>query len=1416
MPDTSAKKKNLITSFELDKSTLIEASAGTGKTYTITYLVLRLLLGSFETRNQKGDVTGNEVFTIENLLVVTFTNAAASDLVTRIREQIRKVRLIFNDIAGELRQKDFSYQERLKNGDYEEETAFLIKQVAGYGAPDNPALSFETARSLLLTAERNIDNAAICTIHSFCYKALNQIYAFEAGQPFDVKLKDKVKDELDEAAYAVWRSLFYREDGTGRDASVRNFILNALGTNTPNFLNSDFYHMLFTGRCASPADCFDGYDLQALPKTEEKIGKGCAEDIFAPRNGDPASLEKYIFDYAKACSERFSDHTAAVSALSCAADFLRDFGPLSDFMSENPDGTFSPQSVYIAPKKGALEFPADLTEVLARFNQACIMVRGHEGEPDKICDGFDLSVPELPACFGKKGQGLKPKFGDIFKTKDKSNQAYIDGFYDALVRFYGILAERAKNQNSLHTDLGLRFRLLIGVLTMLRLDEICERGRVIGFNGVLWKLNHALLNDRDGSLRRMLRLRYPVAMIDEFQDTDPLQFSIFGSIYLTPEAKKDKAVCYLIGDPKQSIYAFRGADINSYIGAGAKVTEQGGKHETLEANYRSAPALVRGLNELFSHDLMESAKPRHDDFFGLEKVPFNPVKVGLKESLSFCFEDEFIPKRAEDLPPAVKLFYLDTKETSELKLGLPGFRLQQAELCAQTIKRVLEKGILYTPGSGEEPRRVEKHDIAVLVASNSEFGMISGALERAGLSAVYLSDRESVLSTPETGDILTFMQALSRPADRKALTALLSSRLMGLSGDGLKLAMGEDKLTLLIENLRECAAVWTSKGLLPAFELFVSRGENPPLKRMFAFEDGERLITNYRHLCELIQNSHQKVRGFEAQVRWFKELLEDPGQLSSELVTKRLESETEQVRVFTHHVSKGLEFKLVFLPFAVNVPGSLKKSKDRLEVYYRADHNHYAINVDDTNDDIRGPADAREKKRLHYVALTRAKCAEFIFASRIVLKGSDNTISPTCRLLGFHSGKDEEDFYQKNLDLIETDADPGLDAAYPSCHKQLFDCRLFAVSPAGGVTALSRYDYKSLMARNGGEELRVRIAEQTAAPLKFSVSKLDKGDIKSGFGISSYSSITKGLHDDPSLKDSEADEPEEKALNEDGTEQKPSSKDGIGPCFSFPRGTDPGTFLHELLEKCHFHEINTNDKCLSDRVAEYLTDERNAGLGKWLEKEKQKAGEKVTYDIKSRRRNALIQWLSDITGAKIRDPEGRSFSLRDLEEGRYIPEMDFMLPLAEFKTGELNELCIRNYRALFGDTPAAKELISKWKLTAGTLSGFLKGSLDLVCAVGDDRKRYYVIDYKSTHLGDDYSCYSPDKVRQNVFSPRTRYDVQFLIYAAALHRYLGMRLSDYDYDRDFGGVIYLYLRGLKSGDEAGSGIFCEKPEKSLV
>ena len=1287
-------KALLIKDFVLSNSSLIEASAGTGKTFTITYLVLRLLLGSGDakTRLRQGPLD------LDQILIVTFTRAAASDLRKRIRENIRQAREAFDEFA-----KDPKYRAK------DEPLNDLLIEMQEKG------ISPKDCSQILNKAERGIDTAAICTIHSFCNRALNQIYAFEAGEAFETELTDDVSSQMNEALVSLWRELFYTKEDRG-------FILDALKNIDPISLMSGFY-ALQKVKLTDPKDGFHGFALKGLKYLKQNL----------------SLLDN--FNCLKAELKQTEEKEQQL---------LNDF--LSSYDKEYLVACYDAKNSCINSSLDIKKAPALLKSAKTLLDD---LAASYE-DPDRrrqLLD--DLSCYQYDYFVNSRSH------------KNIESCKFLTDFESAVIA----LRDKVKAKRTSRTLLVTELKLVILMLADEKFGKLCAKARVMSNDDVLKRLDYALncKGEQSRRLASLLRHRYPVAMIDEFQDTDPTQFAIFKKIYLDKDFA-DKAFCYLIGDPKQSIYAFRGSDINSYLAARNLVDKlsKGTGLYTLNTNYRSHPNLVDGVNALFSQEINE----KNESPFLTGEINFTPVNHN-KSSSFFSFEENF----SEDKTPAdYAAIYVDKILSDASIENKDDAQTLYAKACALRIKECLQHGFIYKKTEqGITKRRIIPSDIAVLVRTQNENAFVQKELAALGIGSVYFSDQSSVLGSdegisPEASALIFLMEAMCDFSNSRKVRRLLGSDLLSLNGDDFCNKLLNESFEAEVRLLFTCRQRWQREGFLSAFLTWFKDPLHDGLKNTLSLENGERSLTNYFHLAEIMQQSHGRISGIRAQLRWFKDLCSTGRDiLNGEDVQKRLDSEYDQVKILTIHKSKGLEFPLVFMPF-LWLGG---KSKSAVESsiggvsYYDKKDKRTCFDFMCSDENVKAHNDdaKQEDRRLLYVALTRACYANFLFVADLNLKNAKELTS----LRSMLSDDGSPDLF---IDKIEN-AD---------------EQRLFCLTQR----QKSFYD---------NAEKYINTDDKNHQG-NFTVSVLPQDAICRDFSFSSYSALVAGLHDKPPSVIEGNNEDEIAEIEEEFNQKQLNA-------FTFPRGAVPGVFLHSLLENCDFTLCSDNNY-LKDYVFKFVHQSANQGTVKnW------------TYD-ENAAANALTLWLYEIVHAPLLKKGNKYFSLSMLNKGSYIPEMAYLLPSDDMDTQLLNDLCKESAQEIAAKDAFINKLISGLYLDKKVVNGFINGFLDLVMRTDfDGQEKYYVIDYKSTHLGNFYRDYAEKKVTQSVFDERNRYDVQYLLYTLALHRMLKKRKRDYSYEKDIGGVLYLYLRGLKTSGlmlepEVSSGVFFTKPSFRII
>ena len=455
------------------------------------------------------------------------------------------------------------------------------------------------------------------------------------------------------------------------------------------------------------------------------------------------------------------------------------------------------------------------------------------------------------------------------------------------------------------------------------------------FQDLLTALDQALTGPDGADLRRTVAERYDVALVDEFQDTDPLQWRILSQIF----AGGDRRL-FLIGDPKQAIYAFRGADVHAYLEVAASDDL---RRATLGANYRSDAELVAAINHCFDRG------PRS---FVEEAIGFQPV-AGTRDQRLRCGTLDPRPLQLWWQEPAARAE--DTRAALARATAAEILRL-----CAEATLRV-----------GDDWRPVRPGDIAILVRSHFEGELMAAAIAELPQRIACLRQiRISVFAGTTARAVATVLGAVLAPHRERAVRAAALTRLCGLTPADLT-ATGTPALEALMVRLRDLRTTWLERGFLAAWQDLLDHGLTGTSPRVLLArgEDGERALTDLLHLGDLLGAAeHELGFGADALLAWLRRHLAG-GETAHDDQLLRLESDSAAVRILTIHASKGLEFPIVFAPFLWAGAGA---DDDQL---YHVDHRaHWHFGRRPPPEVRRAQArDAlAETLRLAYVALTRA------------------------------------------------------------------------------------------------------------------------------------------------------------------------------------------------------------------------------------------------------------------------------------------------------------------------------------------------------------------------------------------------------------------------------------------------------------
>ena len=1143
---------------------LIEASAGTGKTFTIAALYLRLLLGL------GGEAAYPRAISVEELLVVTFTEAATEELRGRIRSNIHERRIAC--LRGESDNPLYSA---------------LLAEIADK----------DDAAKTLLLAERQMDEAAVFTIHGFCQRMLS-LNAFESGMLFEQQLIEDESRLRYQACADFWRRHCYP---LTRDIAA-------------------VIHDVWKG----PRD---------LLKSLDRWLQGEAPQLKSP----PAPNETL--------AERHQQIIARIDSLK--QQWREQVGEI----------------------EGVLENSGLDRRKFNRGNQGKWMEKVNAWAQEET-----LSY-QLPDALEKFAQSF------LLERTKAGGEPPVHPLFSAV-------------ESLLASSLTLTDLVLARAMVEIR-DAVAREKRrrgELGFDDMLSRLDEALRGDSGETLASAIRQRFPVAMIDEFQDTDPQQYRIFRRIW----RRQPETALLLIGDPKQAIYAFRGADIFTYMKARGDVAA----HYTLDTNWRSSPGMVGSVNRLFSLS---------DNPFMFHEIPFLPVKAAAKnKGLRFTVDAADVPAMNVWLMPG------DT-------VGSGDYQTFMAQLCATQIRDWLSAGqqgraLLWR---GETSRPVQASDITVLVRNRLEAAQVREALQTLGIPSVYLSNRDSVFETLEAQELLWLLQAVLAPERENTLRSALATSMFGLTAlDIENLNQDEQAWDALVEEFSEYRQIWRQRGVMPMLRALMTARHIA--ENLLATRGGERRLTDILHISELLQEAASQLESEHALVRWLAQHIAEPDSNAASQ-QMRLESDKHLVQIVTIHKSKGLEYPLVWLPF-------IARFRKQDQAFYHDRETFAAVldlGQDEASLELAEAERLAEDLRLLYVALTRAVWHCSLGVAPLSSRKSGNSdfhLSALGRLLQAGEAMDAAGLAARLADF---------------CHGDI------ALQIPGELDLTPWQAPAATIPRLSARELQRRIADDWRVT---SYSGLQQ------HGFSGGQDLLPRLDVDAAGVGEVVEEPQ------------------LTP-HQFPRGAAPGTFLHSLFEELDF----------TQPVPEG-----------WMAEKLQLSGFDAQWAP------VLTDWLGGVLKTRLPGPD---IALNQLAARDKQVEMAFYLPIAQLLTAERLDALIRQYDPLSADTPP---------LDFRQVRGMLKGFIDLVFR---HEGRYYLLDYKSNWLGEDREAYTRPAMEQEMRAHR--YDLQYQLYSLALHRYLRHRLADYDYDRHFGGVIYLFLRGM-DGQEGGQGIFTTRPVRPLI
>lgn len=1175
---------------------LIEASAGTGKTYSIAMLILR-----FVVENQ---------FELEKLLVVTFTKAATQELRDRIRARLAEAKQLFAEYN--------QHKHPVTSSD-----SNLLAWAKGIEDKVAAVKSLELALA-------DIDHANIFTIHSFCQGVLRH-HALEGGQLFDSALADNVDELQQQIAEDYWRQHVYqrsfREVGLLRASFMTPAALLASVKKLP--MNSMVYPQgLVLDDCLTKLIA----NLPLLSTLNNELFVPLTTSI----NNDPSKFKK---------------------------DFLTNVETHSQ------------------------ELSAWLNDARTNFSMAALQTFSYTGITEKGLNGNKFKKTKALSSEERKEEFL-------------SEQGINTQAIDAL-------------QKSIET-IQLAFRLGLHHFLKTEMEKRQQRENIMSFDDLILRLSHALQGEKGTELREVLQQQYRAALIDEFQDTDQEQWHIFSTLFSSPHH-----YLYLIGDPKQAIYKFRGADIYSYLGA----QQRADRDYSLDTNWRSHRHVIAACNHLFDVD----------DPFKIHAIRYQAVNAGK--------QGDYLLQPKQALQKLV-LWQLD--ENPDTKTGYWTSGKAKTVICQHTVQEITKlltanPEISINTESNTNTKSnttLNPRDIAILVRGNQDALMYQQALQTQGIPAV-LNARTSVFSTHEAVQLFHLLDAIAEPSNRQKLRYVMTFAWFGMDGKAwYQQTQDERLLNEWLMRFLQYRSQWQQEGVMAMMRQLMH--DYSVHQHIAHFTDFERQVTNLYHLIELLQDVALKERlGLLKSLYWLQTAIQESTDKIGDGSELRLESDEDAVKIVTIHSSKGLEYPIVFCPDLWNEG---KKTKESIVVCHedgaliadigsnKMEQRHQQALLESQAEDL----------RLLYVAITRAQYRCYIVWANVRSSKAKNQ-SALAHLLRQQTGNDWDERL-RNL-----------------ANKK--DGKLFS--------------YQRLSSEL--EPLPPYQAQENNASL---VARSFKGEFKLDWQMSSYSGLAYlSTHDIP--EDLSNDKVQETYLEIKDPQNDTSVTDTEENTLPMlPKGAHTGNVVHDLLEHNSFSVLALQSAHKDETAYEhYLATQEKACL---------------RYGLEPTENADLLNTLLQQTVTTALSPDDHNFTLANLNDHQCLKEMPFYFAVDQLNTLNINQ-------ALQG-----KEAFQP--LTYKTIKGQLTGFIDLIC---EYQERYYVMDYKTNYL--------PEYSQQNMLHSMTEhnYGLQYWLYSVVLHRYLQQRLADYNFEQHFGGVRYLFVRGMQT-NEPMSGVYYYQPDEATI
>ncbi len=1323
---------------------LIEASAGTGKTFNIENIVLKLITEGLKS-NQQSDADHKIEVIVSEILIVTFTELATAELCARIRENIQEALHFVENIEKNFAIASESYEKQqqtpLEN--------FILQFVElGYGNKHENFSDYNEEKRQVLIQRLNhalytFDEASICTIHSFCQRMLQE-FSIDSNQLFNNELVDS-KQLIEKIVYKFIREHFYNSE-----SNVLNII---------SLMNK--FDFEYFSEIATTLDRYGNIDIHKNYSCDEYLAMLIQQQKQLFSNVELLKNEILLFQDNNFAEVFFNN------ADFCVTDFKKNYSEQFNNNLQNFITAIKNNDHFLILELATFFAVDNLESNLKVAKKKCWQPSNNSANIFKNCQNINENISKISDL-------IQEYFAIYFKQE-----------YDNLI------AEQP----------------------------------IVTYNELLLKLHRAL--NENPRLVDNIRQKYKVALIDEFQDTDKVQFQIFDKIFGC-----NNNTLIMVGDPKQAIYSFRGADIFTYLDVAENLSNE--QKATLVKNYRTSQNLLNAINCLFAKEMP----------FAIDNINFINAVAG-KETDDIFIDNENI------LQQPLKIIQPDNSE--EFNFSTNSYRKYSVAVTAKKIAEILNLAETNNPHNNLPNARIKNRkiipgDIAVLVRSGFEGDLIHQELAKYNINSVKQSN-ENIFSTQDAIDLLKLIEAVLNPQNSKVVMTALALPYFNFNfKDIYQLNYDEEYATqyeAIVEILIFYRNIWQRSSFIKMINIMVSLDIESILDRQFITslnknsslltklnsyniktnllksENGNRKLTNFNHLIELL---HQEEKTHKLQpiglINHLKKCLDNPDNNSE--YELRLESDSQAVQILTIHKSKGLQFPIVFCPFVWKYVFNNRTMSKMKSIVYHDRNNEQKLSL--TSEQL---VEAKhhyrlellaDELRLLYVALTRAKYGCYlIWVDKSIAKGRGLQCNSPMDYLFYNINKHKIDDYlqtptYKNLQKCLVNKNTTEDNPEEI---EINQQKLWLNHPNIEFVKVSQ---NSLNSRQDQQRYRLNSDDANKLKNNLKISEFN-GKIAKDFRVLSFSNLNSNMPHSSEIieevndddKNNQNEQINSDYLGENEVEEIINSESILG---DFPRGIFSGDCIHDLFEHLdfnHFQKQNTTDINIeNDFRVKSLTEALLKKYGRLkfnINTQQESYQRELTL-----RQEQLVKMFKNTVSSELFMGANRQnhiaqegIVLEKLNPQASVCEMPFFFKienrfiadeLLKFSNQAFNVKTHHNFNS---------ELISENNSRREQLYGFMNGKIDLFF---EHQGKFYIADWKSSFLGEFNNDYGVSAIEKDM--RHKNYYLQAAIYTIAVKNYLENKLTDFDYERDFGGVFYLYIRGINN--DLKSGVWSMKPD----